>query len=122
MQVFNASDAKNKFGMLMDAARMSPVVIRKNGRDVAVVMAFEAYQELAEHGTLPAQLTEMDNSAATSITGPDIAKLHIRTAKRWTKVFRALHSADSPDRVTTEARKKAKKAAKIISGQIKSRI
>ena len=35
MKHFTATEAKNRFGELIDEVNNSPVVIRKNGRDVA---------------------------------------------------------------------------------------
>jgi len=42
---FTASDAKNQFGRLLDAARRRPITIEKNGRPVAVVLSLEDYNE-----------------------------------------------------------------------------
>jgi prevent-host-death family protein len=39
MKVMQATDAKNRFGELLEEAISGPVLIQKNGRDVAVVMS-----------------------------------------------------------------------------------
>ena len=39
MSEISATDAKNKFGQLLEMAQAEPVRIQKNGRDVAVVMS-----------------------------------------------------------------------------------
>ncbi len=39
MKVMQATDAKNRFGELLEDAISEPVLIQKNGRDVAVVMS-----------------------------------------------------------------------------------
>ena len=39
MVEISATDAKNKFGKLLEMARKEPVRIQKNGRDVAVMRA-----------------------------------------------------------------------------------
>ena len=39
MKYFSATDAKNKFGELLEQSATEPVVIRKNGRDVAVLLS-----------------------------------------------------------------------------------
>ncbi|MCO5135494.1 MAG: type II toxin-antitoxin system Phd/YefM family antitoxin [Phyllobacteriaceae bacterium] len=39
MKHFTATEAKNRFGELIDEVNNSPVVIRKNGRDVAVLLS-----------------------------------------------------------------------------------
>jgi prevent-host-death family protein len=39
MKTMQATDAKNRFGELLEDAISEPVLIQKNGRDVAVVMS-----------------------------------------------------------------------------------
>ncbi len=39
MKTMQATDAKNRFGELLEEAISGPVVIQKNGRDVAVLMS-----------------------------------------------------------------------------------
>jgi len=39
LKVMQATDAKNRFGELLEDATAEPVLIQKNGRDVAVVMS-----------------------------------------------------------------------------------
>ena len=75
--VFNASDAKNRFGQVLDAAQSGPVRIRKNGRDVAVVLSVEAFRELAR-------------SVSDDQVNPSVKVLHERSAQRWADVYRAL--------------------------------
>ncbi len=43
--IFTAKEAKNNFGRLLEEARLSPVAVLKNGRQVAVVMSMEEYNE-----------------------------------------------------------------------------
>ena len=43
MKVMNATDAKNRFGELLDSAQAAPVAIQKNGRDVAYVISKEEF-------------------------------------------------------------------------------
>ena len=43
---FNAKEAKNNFGRLLDEARRVPVTIKKNGRKVAVILSLEEYNFL----------------------------------------------------------------------------
>lgn len=45
---FDAREAKQEFGRLLDEARRAPVAIRKHGRKVAVVMAAEEFSRLEE--------------------------------------------------------------------------
>ena len=54
MKTMSAKDAKNGFGLLIDTARIEPVIINKHGRAVAVVMSIEEYERLnltAENAT-----------------------------------------------------------------------
>lgn len=46
MNYMSATDAKNRFGELLEAARKEPVHVQKNGRDVAVVMSPEEFERL----------------------------------------------------------------------------
>ena len=46
MNTFTAKEAKNNFGRLLDEARRVPVFIKKNGRQVAVMMSAEEYEFL----------------------------------------------------------------------------
>jgi prevent-host-death family protein len=43
MKTKQATEAKNRFGELLEAAGSEPVVIQKNGRDVAVIMSRAEY-------------------------------------------------------------------------------
>jgi prevent-host-death family protein len=42
----SAREAKNGFGLLLDSARASPVLIEKHGRPVVVVLAVEEFERL----------------------------------------------------------------------------
>jgi len=44
MRVESATNAKNRFGEIMDAALREPVMIQRSGRDVAVLMSVEEYK------------------------------------------------------------------------------
>lgn len=46
MKTMQATDAKNRFGELLDEAARGPVRIQKNGRDVAIVMSSAEYDRL----------------------------------------------------------------------------
>lgn len=75
MRAIKASEAKNKFGQLLDMAQSEPVRIQKNGRDVAVILSPEDFQRLLESG---------------SKVNPAVEKLHEKSARRWAKVYEAL--------------------------------
>jgi prevent-host-death family protein len=46
MKTVSASDAKQRFAALLDAAQREPVLIRRQNRDVAVIMSAEEYQRI----------------------------------------------------------------------------
>jgi prevent-host-death family protein len=47
--VFDASDAKNSFGKLIDAAQRSPVAINRRGRRVAFVVSPADMEAMEDH-------------------------------------------------------------------------
>ncbi|WP_244884435.1 type II toxin-antitoxin system Phd/YefM family antitoxin [Sphingobium cupriresistens] len=56
MKTMSAREAKNGFGLMIDTARASPVLIEKHGRGVVVVLAVEEYERLkAKEAGTPAQ-------------------------------------------------------------------
>jgi prevent-host-death family protein len=46
MQIVSATEAKQTFAAVIDKAQREPVIIRKQNRDVAVIMSMEDYQRL----------------------------------------------------------------------------
>jgi prevent-host-death family protein len=48
-----ATDAKNRFGELLEMARKEPVHVQKNGRTVGVMVSPEEYQRLIDGNTAP---------------------------------------------------------------------
>lgn len=76
MSDISATDAKNRFGQVLEMARTEPVHVQKNGRDVAVVISPEEYKRLRA-GDAPK-------------VNPAVAKLHAESHKRWAKVYEAL--------------------------------
>ena len=46
MRQVSATEAKQSFGAIIDAAQREPVVIRRQKRDVAVVLSIEEYERL----------------------------------------------------------------------------
>lgn len=48
MKATNATEAKNRFGQLMDMAMTEPIAIDKKGRPVAVLLSYTEYSRLAE--------------------------------------------------------------------------
>lgn len=46
MKSVSATEAKQRLAALLDAAQREPVVIRRQNRDVAVIMSAEEYQRI----------------------------------------------------------------------------
>lgn len=76
MKTIAATDAKNRFGELIDMAQAEPVRVQRQGRDVAVVLSPEEFRRLTE--------------AASGRVSPAVERLHAESAKRWAKVYEAL--------------------------------
>jgi len=48
MKTLGASEAKNRFGEMLDLARREPVQIAKKGRSVAVVLSIEEFERFSD--------------------------------------------------------------------------
>lgn len=46
MRTFSSADAKNHFGVLVDAARLAPVAVTKYDKPFVVVMSTEEYEKV----------------------------------------------------------------------------
>ena len=46
MKTVSATDAKQRLAALLDAAQREPVVIRRQNRDVAVIISVEEYERI----------------------------------------------------------------------------
>jgi prevent-host-death family protein len=77
MAEITATDAKNRFGQVLEMAQAEPVRIQKNGRDVAVVLSPE------EYGKLLAQ-------AGTVKVRPIVEKLMARSIEKRRSLYEAL--------------------------------
>lgn len=53
MATITATEAKNKFGQVLEMVQAEPVRIQKNGRDVAIVLSPEQYRALVANDTAP---------------------------------------------------------------------
>lgn len=76
MKTMTASDAKNKFGQLLEMAQAGPVRIQKQGRDVGIMLSPQEFKRLA--------------AASQSGDNPLIEKLYAESVRRWSKVYEAL--------------------------------
>ena len=48
MKAVSATDAKQRLAALLDAAQREPIVIRRQNRDVAVIMSAEEYERIRD--------------------------------------------------------------------------
>jgi len=67
MAAMTATDAKNKFGQVLEMAQAEPVRIQKNGRDVAVVLSAEQYGALVAQSGAPKVRPAIETLMAKSI-------------------------------------------------------
>ncbi len=74
---YSATEAKNRFGEVLEVARKEPVHVQKNGRDVAVVLSPEAYERL-------------QRQSAQRVVNPLVVKLHEESTRRYREVYEAL--------------------------------
>ncbi len=74
MKHFSATDAKNKFGELLEEAANEPVVITRNGRDYRVILSVEEYERISQENQVR----------------PQVKEAHRRSMERRRKVYEAL--------------------------------
>ena len=67
MSDITATDAKNRFGQVLEMARTGPVHVQKNGRDVAVVLSPEEYGRLSAAVASPKVRPAIDTLLQRSI-------------------------------------------------------
>jgi len=77
MAKMTATDAKNRFGQVLETARTEPVHVQKNGRDVAVVISPEEFERLQTEARKPT-------------VNPLVVRLHEESVERYRKVYEAL--------------------------------
>jgi prevent-host-death family protein len=77
MAAITATDAKNRFGQMLELARTEPVHVQKNGRDVAVVISPEEFQRYQE-------------AVGKAKVRPAIEELLQRSIKRRRPLYEAL--------------------------------
>jgi len=76
MSAITATDAKNKFGQLLEMAQAEPVHVQKNGRDVAIVLSPEEFKRLSGQPAPRAR--------------PGVEKLLARSIERHDALYKAL--------------------------------
>lgn len=77
MTRITTTDAKNKFGQVLDLAQAEPVHVQKHGRDIAVIVSAAEYQRL------------LSASAAPKV-GPRVQQLLMQSMARRKSVYEAL--------------------------------
>jgi antitoxin Phd len=78
MRTVSATDAKQRLAALLDAAQREPVLIRRQNRDVAVIMSAEEYDRI--RGVNTAELNRLcervsEQAAARGLTDEILADL-----------------------------------------------
>jgi prevent-host-death family protein len=66
MKTVSATDAKQRFAALLDAAQREPVIIRRQNRDVAVMISAEEYERIRRVNIAKLKRT-MDRIGAQSV-------------------------------------------------------
>ena len=72
MKTLSASDARKRFGQLLDLAQAGPVRVKRRGSDVAIVLSPEEYYRLAR------------------VAQGRLGELHSESVARWKRVYEAL--------------------------------
>ena len=75
MKTMTASDARRRFGQLLKMAQSEPVCIRKQGRDVAIMLSPDEFRRLV---------------ALRPGANPDLKHLHEESVRRFSRVYEAL--------------------------------
>jgi len=47
MRIADATEVKNRFGQFVESTLIEPVLVKKSGREVAVMLSWREYQRLA---------------------------------------------------------------------------
>ncbi|MGC1451359.1 MAG: type II toxin-antitoxin system Phd/YefM family antitoxin [Candidatus Sulfotelmatobacter sp.] len=69
MKTVTATDAKQRLAALLDAAQREPVLIRRQNRDVAVIMSAEEYQRIRKFNIAELKQTMDRIGAEASVRG-----------------------------------------------------
>lgn len=73
MQTIDASDAKSRFGSLLESVQREPITIKKRGRVVAVMVSVEDYEGMSgRRQRISALLSQAHQEAKDNGLTPDI--------------------------------------------------
>ncbi len=78
MRSISATDAKQRLAALLDAAQREPVVIRRQNRDVAVIMSAEEFERMRDLNVAELQRfcdRVADRAKARGLTASGLKKL-----------------------------------------------
>lgn len=75
MKSVAATDAKNRLGAILDEAQQEPIVIRRQDRDIAVVLSMATYERLRS-GNVQAFL-DLRREVATEATARGLTDVHL---------------------------------------------
>jgi len=78
MQTVSATDAKQRLAALLDAAQREPVLIRRQNRDVAVIMSADEYERMRNLASADFQRfcdRVADRAKARGLTASSLRKL-----------------------------------------------
>jgi len=67
MATMTATEAKNRFGQLLEMAQAEPVHVQKDGRDVGVMISPEQYRQLSALASRPKVRPVIESLLAESI-------------------------------------------------------
>lgn len=77
MKVFTATEAKNRFGELIEQSASEPVAIQRNGRNIRVILSAEEFERLTA-------------AAPDSARSAMVRALHKRSIERRREVYEEL--------------------------------
>ena len=75
MKTVAATDAKNRLGAILDEAQHEPIVIRRQDRDIAVVLSMSDYERLRS-GNIRAFL-DLRNQVAAQAAANGLTEEHL---------------------------------------------
>jgi prevent-host-death family protein len=87
MKTMNATQARTRFGALLMAAATEPVFVRKNGREVAVVVSPEEYDRMR-------MAKAIQNVTGTGKVRPQVEKLLRESIEKRRSLYEALSKLD----------------------------
>lgn len=109
---FDAREAKQSFGRLLDSARRAPVTIRKHGRKVAVMLSHEEFEalEALSDACWAAQAREAEKEGFLSVAETRRVLENLGNGKRITRASRRKISGKASAKTRTANKRKNRSA------------